>query len=43
MNLTAGQRAKLEERMRLIYLSGRPDGRRSFVSTAWVCKGTVPG
>ena len=43
MNLTFGQRATLEERMRLIYLSSRPDGRRSFVSTAWVCKGTVPG
>jgi SAM-dependent methyltransferase len=41
MNLTAGQRAMLEQRMRLIYLSGRPDGRRSFVSTAWVCKGAV--
>ncbi|WP_428666130.1 class I SAM-dependent methyltransferase [Reyranella sp.] len=43
MSLTARQRATLEERMRFVYLSGRPDGRRSFVSTAWVCKGTVPG
>ena len=36
-------RALLERKMREIYLSSRPDGRRSFIASAWICKGIVPG
>ncbi len=42
MGLTPDNRALLERKMRDIYLSNRPDGPRSFLSAAWICKGTVP-
>lgn len=42
MSLTPEQRTVLEQKLRLIFLSNRPDGRRSFVAAAWICKGIVP-
>ena len=32
----------IEERVRLSYLSGAPDGPRSMTATAWAVRGTVP-
>jgi len=43
MSLTAEQRAILERQVRHVFLSGRPDGLRSFFGAAWICKGVVPG
>jgi SAM-dependent methyltransferase len=43
MGLSPSDRALLESRMREIYVSNRPDGPRSFIASAWICKGTVPG
>jgi SAM-dependent methyltransferase len=43
MGLGTSDRALLERKMREIYVSNRPDGRRSFIASAWICKGTVPG
>ncbi len=34
--------ARLREAVRLAYLDGESDGRRSYAATAWVVKGTVP-
>ena len=42
MSLTPEQRTTLEKQLRQIFLSNRPDGRRSFVAAAWICKGIVP-
>lgn len=42
MALAPEQRAKLEAQVRHVFLSGRPDGPRSFISAAWICKGVVP-
>jgi len=42
MGLAADQRAKLEQQLRHVFLSGRPDGPRSFIGAAWICKGVVP-
>jgi SAM-dependent methyltransferase len=42
MSLTTEQRTTLEKQLRQIFLSNRPDGRRSFVAAAWICKGIVP-
>jgi len=43
MGLTPSDRAVFERKMREIYLSSRPDGARSFIASAWICKGVVPG
>jgi SAM-dependent methyltransferase len=40
--LTPDLRARLERAMRAAYESGAPDGPRSFVASAWVCRGRVP-
>ena len=40
--LTPEQRAVLEKQVRHVFLSGRPDGPRSFVISAWICRGIVP-
>ena len=42
MALAPDQRAKLEAQVRHVFLSGRPDGPRSFIGAAWICKGIVP-
>src|SRR5947208_17013356 len=36
------RRRLIEERVRLSYLSGAPDGPRSMTATAWAVRGTVP-
>jgi SAM-dependent methyltransferase len=36
-------RARVTEAVRAAYLSGRPDGPRSFASVAWAARGVVPG
>jgi ubiquinone/menaquinone biosynthesis C-methylase UbiE len=36
-------RERIDAALRASYLSGRPDGPRSFVSAAWAVRGTVPG
>ena len=41
VSLAAEERAELEQAVRKVYLSGEPDGSRSFATTAWACKGTV--
>jgi SAM-dependent methyltransferase len=42
MGLAPEQRAALERQVRHVFLSGRPDGPRSFIGAAWICKGLVP-
>lgn len=42
MGLSPDQRTKMEEQVRHVFLSGRPDGPRSFIGAAWICKGLVP-
>lgn len=42
MSLTSERRAALEDQVRHVFLSGRPDGPRSFIGAAWICKGVVP-
>jgi hypothetical protein len=34
---------RLKHHVREAYESGRPDGRRVFLASAWACKGRVPG
>jgi ubiquinone/menaquinone biosynthesis C-methylase UbiE len=41
-NLHDGARDRLEKSLRSAYLTGRPDGERSFVAVALSCCGTVP-
>jgi SAM-dependent methyltransferase len=41
-SLSPEQRSVIEERVRLSYLSGAPDGPRSMAATAWAVRGTVP-
>ena len=41
-SLPHDRRRMIEERVRLAYLSGAPDGPRSMTATAWVVRGTVP-
>jgi len=41
-SLDEGRRARLEQHLRSAYLTGRPDGERSFVAVALCCRGTVP-
>jgi ubiquinone/menaquinone biosynthesis C-methylase UbiE len=36
------RRARLERHLRSAYLTGRPDGERSFVAVALSCRGVVP-
>jgi len=38
-SLDAGERAELEEKIRLAYLDGEMDGPRSYAATAWAVKG----
>jgi ubiquinone/menaquinone biosynthesis C-methylase UbiE len=40
--LGAARRDRLEHRLRSAYLTGRPDGERSFVAVALSCRGVVP-
>jgi len=42
MELAPDQRAKLEQQVHHVFLSGRPDGPQSFISGGWICKGVVP-
>jgi ubiquinone/menaquinone biosynthesis C-methylase UbiE len=41
-SLKEAGRDRLERHLRSAYLTGRPDGERSFVSVALSCRGTVP-
>ena len=41
--LAAATRARVIEAVREAFLSGRPDGPRSFASVAWAARGVVPG
>jgi hypothetical protein len=40
--LDATRLDRLEQRLRSAYLTGRPDGERSFVAVALSCRGVVP-
>jgi hypothetical protein len=40
--LDAARRNRLEHYLRAAYLTGRPDGERSFVAVAVSCRGVVP-
>ena len=40
--LDNAQRGRLEHHLRAAYLTGRPDGERSFVAVALSCRGLVP-
>ena len=40
--LSDSARSTLTEHVRPGYLSGLPDGPRSFACVAWACRGTVP-
>jgi hypothetical protein len=40
--LDGTRRARLEQHLRSAYLTGRPDGDRSFVAVALSCRGTIP-
>ena len=40
--LDSPQRDRIEQRLRSAYLTGRPDGERSFVAVALSCRGLVP-
>jgi SAM-dependent methyltransferase len=42
-SLDAARRDRLEHHLRAAYLTGRPDGPRSFVAVALSCRGVVPG
>lgn len=42
-SLNADLRLKVRHAVELSYLDGEADGPRSYVATAWVVKGTVPG
>jgi len=41
-DLDAARRDRLEHQLRSAYLTGRPDGERSFVAVAVSCRGVVP-
>jgi SAM-dependent methyltransferase len=41
-SLEPERRSTIEERVRLSFLSGAPDGARSMTATAWAVRGTVP-
>jgi hypothetical protein len=40
--LDDARRARLQHHLRSAYLTGRPDGERSFVAVALSCRGVVP-
>ena len=42
LSLSEAAKSRLTEHVRQGYLSGQPDGPRSFASVAWACRGTVP-
>jgi len=41
-SLATEQRLRIQELVRAAYLSGAPDGPRSFAATAWAVRGLVP-
>jgi ubiquinone/menaquinone biosynthesis C-methylase UbiE len=41
VGLSESDKSRLAEHVRQAYLSGQPDGPRSFASTAWACRGKV--
>jgi hypothetical protein len=41
-SLDGAKRDRLENRLRSAYLTGRPDGERSFIAVALSCRGVVP-
>lgn len=41
-SLSDDKRSRLEHHLRLAYLGGRADGRRSFTAAAWAVRGTKP-
>lgn len=41
-SLSGPARSTLTEHVRTAYLSGQPDGPRSFASVSWACRGIVP-
>jgi SAM-dependent methyltransferase len=42
-SLDTDDQTKLSEQMKHVFISGKPDGPRSFLAGAWICKGVVPG
>ena len=42
-SLNADDQVELAEQVKHVFLSGQPDGPRSFLAGAWICKGIVPG
>ena len=42
-SMSEAARSVLAEHARTAYLSGQPDGSRSFACVAWACRGVVPG
>ena len=42
-SLSAAMKRKVRDAVERAYLDGETDGSRSYVGTAWVVKGTVPG
>lgn len=41
--LSAAERARLRDAVRLAYVDGEPDGPRSYAAVAWAVKGIAPG
>jgi len=41
-SLAPADQERLREKVEHVFLSGKPDGFRSFAATAWVCRGCVP-
>lgn len=41
-SLDTDARARMRNRVEHVFLSGKPDGLRSFAATAWICRGCVP-
>jgi SAM-dependent methyltransferase len=39
--LAEPDRSRVEAQLRHVFLSGKPDGRRSFIAAAWSCRGVV--
>lgn len=42
MGLSASSRERLEQEVRRAFVGNRPDGPRSMIGVAWVCRGRVP-
>lgn len=43
LTLSAADQTRLRDAVRLAYLDGEADGRRSYAALAWAVKGTAPG